>query len=231
MTEIRLAREADGAALAEIYRPAVSERATSFEVDPPDAAEMAQRVTSLVATHPWLVCVEDGQHARLRIRQQAPRTRRVPVVRRGLCLRPSGSPSPRGRHGTLRVALRRAEPARLPQCICRDHAAERRQRRLPRVRRLCPRRDVSPDRLEAWRLARRALAAAGPRAARRGPSASGRAVTLRGSRGPRSSTRRRPRPHPQRFLSRGASAVLACAPVILYSPAEGSWPASRRRGQ
>jgi L-amino acid N-acyltransferase YncA len=60
LTEIRLAREADGAALADIYRPAVSERATSFEVDPPDAAEMAQRVTSLIATHPWLVCVEDG---------------------------------------------------------------------------------------------------------------------------------------------------------------------------
>jgi phosphinothricin acetyltransferase len=60
MTEIRLAREADGAALAEIYRPAVSERATSFEVDPPDAAEMARRVSSLLATHPWLVCVEDG---------------------------------------------------------------------------------------------------------------------------------------------------------------------------
>jgi L-amino acid N-acyltransferase YncA len=61
MTEIRLAREADGPALAEIYRPAVSERATSFEVDPPDAAEMAQRVTALVATHPWLVCVDDGR--------------------------------------------------------------------------------------------------------------------------------------------------------------------------
>ncbi len=72
MIEIRLAREADGAALADIYRPAVSERATSFEVDPPDGAEMAQRVASLVATHPWLVCVEDGTHARLRIRQQAP---------------------------------------------------------------------------------------------------------------------------------------------------------------
>ncbi len=61
MIEIRLAREADGNALAEIYRPAVAERATSFEVDPPDAAEMAQRVTSLVATHPWLVCVEGGR--------------------------------------------------------------------------------------------------------------------------------------------------------------------------
>lgn len=56
--EIRVASAADGPALAEIYHPAVAERATSFEVDPPDAAEMARRVTALTATHPWLVCVE-----------------------------------------------------------------------------------------------------------------------------------------------------------------------------
>jgi L-amino acid N-acyltransferase YncA len=61
VTEIRLAQEADGAALAEIYRPAVADRATSFEVDPPDAAEMARRVTALLATHPWLVCAADGR--------------------------------------------------------------------------------------------------------------------------------------------------------------------------
>jgi L-amino acid N-acyltransferase YncA len=61
MIEIRLARAADGEALAAIYRPAVSERATSFEVDPPDALEMSQRVTSLLVTHPWLVCAEDGR--------------------------------------------------------------------------------------------------------------------------------------------------------------------------
>ena len=59
MIDIRLARESDGAALAEIYRPAVAGRATSFEVDPPDAAEMGRRVTALTATLPWLVCDED----------------------------------------------------------------------------------------------------------------------------------------------------------------------------
>jgi phosphinothricin acetyltransferase len=61
MNEIRMARDADGEALAEIYRPAVSELATSFEVDPPDAAEMARRVTALVVSHPWLVFVEGGR--------------------------------------------------------------------------------------------------------------------------------------------------------------------------
>lgn len=60
MIEIRLARESDGPALADIYRPAVAERATSFEVDPPDGAEMGRRVVSLTATRPWLVSVEDG---------------------------------------------------------------------------------------------------------------------------------------------------------------------------
>jgi phosphinothricin acetyltransferase len=61
MIAIRLATPADGPALAGIYRPAVADRATSFEVDPPDAAEMARRVTSLISTHPWLVGVEDGR--------------------------------------------------------------------------------------------------------------------------------------------------------------------------
>jgi phosphinothricin acetyltransferase len=61
MTAIRLAAEIDGPALAEIYRPAVVDTATSFEVDAPDGAEMARRVCRLVATHPWLVCDESGR--------------------------------------------------------------------------------------------------------------------------------------------------------------------------
>jgi L-amino acid N-acyltransferase YncA len=60
MIDIRLARVEDGAALADIYRPAVAERATSFEVDPPDAAEMARRAEALLVRLPWLVCEEDG---------------------------------------------------------------------------------------------------------------------------------------------------------------------------
>lgn len=57
---IRLAQAADGAALAEIYRPAVTESSTSFELEPPDAAEMARRVTHIVARTPWLICERDG---------------------------------------------------------------------------------------------------------------------------------------------------------------------------
>src|SRR5690242_19535389 len=57
---IRLAAPTDAAAIAEIYRPAVTERATSFEIDPPDAAEMAARIESCLARYPWLVAHEDG---------------------------------------------------------------------------------------------------------------------------------------------------------------------------
>lgn len=53
---VRLARPEDGPALAEIYRPAVADAAISFELDPPDAAEMARRVTLLTPRLPWLVC-------------------------------------------------------------------------------------------------------------------------------------------------------------------------------
>ena len=57
---IRLAVPSDGARLAAIYSPAVTDHATSFELTPPDAAEMARRVTSLVARTPWLVAEHDS---------------------------------------------------------------------------------------------------------------------------------------------------------------------------
>lgn len=57
---IRLATPADGAALAAIYAPAVSDAAISFELDPPDAAEMARRVEKTLARTPWIVFERDG---------------------------------------------------------------------------------------------------------------------------------------------------------------------------
>jgi phosphinothricin acetyltransferase len=56
---IRLATAADGAALAEIYAPAVDGCSTSFELTPPDADEMARRVARVVARTPWLVLARD----------------------------------------------------------------------------------------------------------------------------------------------------------------------------
>ena len=57
---IRLAAPTDAAAIAEIYRPAVTDRATSFEIDPPDAEAMAKRIESCLARLPWLVAEENG---------------------------------------------------------------------------------------------------------------------------------------------------------------------------
>src|SRR5271167_2986741 len=52
---IRVAEECDGPAVAEIYGPYVRETAVSFEVEPPTAATMAQRIIRTLETHPWLV--------------------------------------------------------------------------------------------------------------------------------------------------------------------------------
>lgn len=59
-SSIRLATPADGAALAEIYAPAVRERATSFELEAPDGDEMGRRVARLTERTPWLVCERRG---------------------------------------------------------------------------------------------------------------------------------------------------------------------------
>jgi len=53
---IRLAVAADGPVLAAIYAPAVTEHTTSFELEPPDGAEMARRVERILTRTPWLVC-------------------------------------------------------------------------------------------------------------------------------------------------------------------------------
>jgi phosphinothricin acetyltransferase len=60
MDTIRLATADDGAALAAIYAPSVTHAATSFEVDPPGAGEMARRVAAVLAHAPWLVLERGG---------------------------------------------------------------------------------------------------------------------------------------------------------------------------
>lgn len=60
MTLIRTATPDDGEAFAAIYRPAVLDGSTSFEADPPDAAEMARRVEAVLPHTPWLACVHEN---------------------------------------------------------------------------------------------------------------------------------------------------------------------------
>jgi phosphinothricin acetyltransferase len=53
---VRPAAEADAVALAAIYAPIVTGTAISFEVDAPDAQEMARRLALTAPSTPWLVC-------------------------------------------------------------------------------------------------------------------------------------------------------------------------------
>lgn len=57
---IRLAVPEDGAALSDIYRPAVTDASTSFELEAPDALEMARRVARVMERTPWLVLEKSG---------------------------------------------------------------------------------------------------------------------------------------------------------------------------
>ncbi len=50
-----MATREDGEAVAAIYRPYVTDAATSFELEPPDGAEMAARIGDILRSAPWLV--------------------------------------------------------------------------------------------------------------------------------------------------------------------------------
>jgi phosphinothricin acetyltransferase len=58
---IRCASEADGEAIAAIYRPAVLDTVISFEMQAPDGAAMAARVAATLPRWPWLVSERDGR--------------------------------------------------------------------------------------------------------------------------------------------------------------------------
>jgi L-amino acid N-acyltransferase YncA len=63
MKVIRMATPADAAQAADIYRPSVEGSATSFEVDPPSAQQMAQRMAEVLELFPWLACHDGGELA------------------------------------------------------------------------------------------------------------------------------------------------------------------------
>jgi phosphinothricin acetyltransferase len=48
----------DAAACAAIYAPFVRDTFVTFEEQPPDAADMAGRITTVTESHPWLVAVD-----------------------------------------------------------------------------------------------------------------------------------------------------------------------------
>jgi len=57
---IRLATDADAAAIAAIYGPVVEGTAISFETEPPDATEISTRIRNTLMAYPWLVFERNG---------------------------------------------------------------------------------------------------------------------------------------------------------------------------
>ena len=55
MTAVRPARPEDAAAIAAIYMPHVERGTATFELAPPDAAAMAERMAASDGLYPWLV--------------------------------------------------------------------------------------------------------------------------------------------------------------------------------
>ena len=53
---IRLAGQADAAAIAAIYAPHVASSAASFETTPPSTQDVATRIAETAEMYPWLVC-------------------------------------------------------------------------------------------------------------------------------------------------------------------------------
>lgn len=51
----------DASAIAEIYAPYVCETIVSFETEPPDTAEMTQRIGRIGKQYPWLTASAGGQ--------------------------------------------------------------------------------------------------------------------------------------------------------------------------
>ena len=61
-TSIRVATPSDAQAVADIYGPIVRDTSISFELEPPNAEQMRERITSTLQSLPWLVS-EDAQGA------------------------------------------------------------------------------------------------------------------------------------------------------------------------
>lgn len=58
---LRDATAADGAACAALYAPYVADTTVSFEVEPPDAAEMSRRIAAAQQRYAWLLAERDGR--------------------------------------------------------------------------------------------------------------------------------------------------------------------------
>lgn len=63
MKKIRLATDADAAAILDIYRPYITDTSYTFEIDVPSLDTFKQRINTYLQKWPWLVCEIDGKIA------------------------------------------------------------------------------------------------------------------------------------------------------------------------
>jgi phosphinothricin acetyltransferase len=59
--QIRLAATSDSEAIARIYAPIVESTPISFEIEPPDAREIARRIDATLPSLPWLICEDQAR--------------------------------------------------------------------------------------------------------------------------------------------------------------------------
>jgi phosphinothricin acetyltransferase len=59
--QIRTARECDAQGVLDIYGPIVRTSAITFEYEPPSVSEIADRIRTVTARWPWLVCARDDR--------------------------------------------------------------------------------------------------------------------------------------------------------------------------
>jgi L-amino acid N-acyltransferase YncA len=58
---VRDASDRDAGACAAIYAPYVTDTAITFEIDPPEPAEMAERIANAARAHAWVVLENEGR--------------------------------------------------------------------------------------------------------------------------------------------------------------------------
>ena len=58
--DIRRAILSDAEQISAIYLPIVKDTSISFETDPPDGDEIARRISTILATHEWLVAYDQN---------------------------------------------------------------------------------------------------------------------------------------------------------------------------
>ncbi len=59
--QIRLINDSDAEAVLEVYKPYILKTSITFEYEVPSVAEFSERIKTITAEYPWLVCLQNGE--------------------------------------------------------------------------------------------------------------------------------------------------------------------------